>query len=242
MSKKKVKKNKKAKQVSDNGQSAVVGTERVVAVGNGGGACIDDVALHLARIHNEFSAKLRTLQQTANQNRQTTIIFSRALYQFVRPLRAVAFLMVGLVHPVRQMKILRDWLYIYRSGAFDTSFYLRVYPDVAAGAFNPILHFCCHGWPEKRNPSSHFVTAKYMRNNPDVVSSGMNPFYHYLRYGQKEDWRKMVDSDVVDNTMGRVVGQVSIVRISDVTNEGAITGERLIDVGDRISAGLYGSV
>ena len=35
------------------------------------------VAQHLTRIHNEFSVKLRTLQQTVEKNQRTTILFSK---------------------------------------------------------------------------------------------------------------------------------------------------------------------
>ena len=207
-------------------------------------ASIEAVAQHLVRIHNEFSAKLLTLQQTADRNRKATISFSRALYQVVRPFRLIAFIAKGVVHPVQQIKILRDSIYIYRSGKFDNNFYLQRYPEVAAGGFNPILHFCCIGWHDKRNPSAAFITARYMQLNPDVTASGMNPFYHYLRYGRKESWRGKLMAAAPSGPANAAVKRPEeiVTRMPFTLQNDSLTDEKLTSISDKISEGLYGSL
>ena len=49
------------------------------------------------------------------------------------------------------------------SGAFDTAFYLREYPDVAETSVDPIHHFLVDGWHEGRRPSPDFVAERYGR-------------------------------------------------------------------------------
>lgn len=208
-----------------------------------GNASIDAVAQHLVRIHNEFSAKLRTLQQTAERNQRATISFSRGLHQFVRPFRLIVFVAKGVLHPISQIKILRDSLYIYRSGMFDHNFYLRRYPEVAAEGFNPILHFCSFGWHEKRNPSAAFVTASYMQLNPDVEASGMNPFYHYLRYGRKEGRRSKIAAAMSPGTVNAARRpEEMLTRMPFSLLDNSMTNNKLADLGDKILEGLYGSL
>ena len=191
------------------------------------------VAQHLSRIHNEFSVKLRTLQQTVEKNQRTTILFSKALYQFVRPLRFVSFCLRTLRHPADNIRIIRDYLYIKRSGMFDKNFYLQVYPDVNACAYNPVLHYCRFGWREQKNPSAQFVTAEYLKRNPDVNALGMNPFYHYLRYGRKESWRDLRVSAQTNSLSGELT------RIAFSVNQASLDNETIKDISKNIRKGLY---
>lgn len=75
---------------------------------------------------------------------------------------------------------------IKESGSFDTDYYLKTYPDIAANAMDPILHYLMFGWEEGRNPSDMFNTSYYLAAYEDVAASGMNPFFHWLQFGKKE--------------------------------------------------------
>ena len=188
---------------------------------------------HLTRIHNEFSVKLRTLQQTVEKNQRTTILFSKALYQFVRPLRFISFCLRTLRHPQDNIRVIRDYFYIRKSGQFDVNFYLRVYPDVNACAYNPLLHYCRFGWKEQKNPSAKFVTAEYLKRNPDVAALKMNPFYHYLRYGQNESWRDLRVSAQANSLSGELS------RIAFSVNQASLDSETIKDISKNIRKGLY---
>lgn len=200
---------------------------------------LEALAAHVDQVHREFSAKLRTLQQTAERNRQATILFSRALYLPLRPLRGGAFALRCLFRPVSSIRIIRDYLFIRKSKTFDRQFYMRVYPDITACAFDPLFHYCRFGWREKRNPRPDFVTAVYLQKNPDVTASGMNPFYHYLRYGKKESWRN-VSVAPAPASAPRSQGAVpALSRIHFSAASDPLTADTVERIGREIRKGLY---
>lgn len=194
---------------------------------------------HLTRIHNEFSSKLRILQQSVERTQRTTIFFSRALYTPIRPFRGIALLFFCILHPKNGVKLLRDCLYIWRTHAFDSAFYMRVYPDVTACAFNPIMHYCRYGWKEKRNPSSKFNTAIYLTQNPDVAACGINPFYHYLRYGSREEWRKNTMTTSQTGMECTSCTSAELRRIPTQLNPEKILPETLDKIIDNVRKELY---
>lgn len=68
---------------------------------------------------------------------------------------------------------------------FDTEFYCRTYPDIAAARqqnpnFDPVLHYVRFGWIEGRNPSCSFQTTQYLMAHPQLVASGKNPLLHFI--------------------------------------------------------------
>ncbi len=69
---------------------------------------------------------------------------------------------------------------------FDSDWYQRQYPDVAAASMDPVQHYFDNGSREGRNPNRYFDTNWYASNNPDVAVAGLNPFLHYLLYGARE--------------------------------------------------------
>jgi lipopolysaccharide biosynthesis protein len=75
---------------------------------------------------------------------------------------------------------------IEASGLFDSRYYLRAYPDVAAAETDPIAHYLRFGAAEGRNPSAAFSTLSYAVAYPDVAGSGMNPLVHYILIGKAE--------------------------------------------------------
>lgn len=68
--------------------------------------------------------------------------------------------------------------------AFDSAYYLRIYPDVAEVGCDPLEHFMEFGWREGRDPNAAFSVAAYLEVFPEVAASGVNPFVHYLTHGR----------------------------------------------------------
>jgi hypothetical protein len=72
------------------------------------------------------------------------------------------------------------------AGAFDPTYYLAAYPDVAAAGVDPLDHFLAAGWREGRDPNAGFSVGDYLDAYPDVAEAGINPFLHYLMAGKAE--------------------------------------------------------
>lgn len=72
------------------------------------------------------------------------------------------------------------------SGLFDAHYYLNVNTDVRNHGYDPLTHYCMHGWREFRNPSFKFDTHFYLSSYEDVRASGINPLLHYVRAGKAE--------------------------------------------------------
>jgi GT2 family glycosyltransferase len=70
------------------------------------------------------------------------------------------------------------------SALFDRGWYLRHYPDVAAAAVSPALHYVARGAAEGRNPGPRFDSDWYMAAHPEVAIASENPLVHYLAAGQ----------------------------------------------------------
>jgi len=75
--------------------------------------------------------------------------------------------------------------------AFDASFYLSTYPDVAAAISRGTVqsaeqHYNDFGRFESRNPNAFFNTAFYLAQYPDVAAARVNPFQHFLANGAGE--------------------------------------------------------
>jgi hypothetical protein len=77
------------------------------------------------------------------------------------------------------------------SALFDREWYVRVYPDVAVAAVDPLEHWCQFGWREGRNPNLYFGTTWYLHRNPDVAAAQLNPLLHYVRHGDREGRQPM---------------------------------------------------
>ena len=79
-----------------------------------------------------------------------------------------------------------DLALIAASDVFDSDWYLRNYPDVAAAGSDPAAHYLSIGASEGRDPGPHFSTQGYLSRYPDVGGSGVNPLLHYLQHGRSE--------------------------------------------------------
>lgn len=86
-----------------------------------------------------------------------------------------------------QLPQLRQFIdLIKRSGLFDTAWYLKQYPDVAASDIDPVEHYLRIGARQLRDPGPGFSTRHYLNTNPDVASAGVDPLCHYIVHGAKE--------------------------------------------------------
>lgn len=68
-------------------------------------------------------------------------------------------------------------LLVVTSGAWDESWYLQEYPDVASHLVDPLLHYLVQGWRELRSPGPRFDARRY------AESAGLHdihPLLHYL--------------------------------------------------------------
>ncbi len=72
------------------------------------------------------------------------------------------------------------------SPLFDTSWYLEVYPDVAAAGINPAFHYVACGGKELRHPGPDFDVNHYVRQG-DV--GDLTPLIHWIRRGQFSGWK-----------------------------------------------------
>ena len=83
---------------------------------------------------------------------------------------------------------------IRKSGLFDESYYLSMYPDLQPAPHDPIRHYCKYGWREGRNPSDDFDTNSYLTIYSDIRNAGINPFWHYVVAGASEQRHAALDS------------------------------------------------
>lgn len=67
------------------------------------------------------------------------------------------------------------------SSLFQSTWYLRQYPDVALAGIHPAAHYLYCGANEGRDPGPEFSTAEYLAMHPEVGVSGANPLLHHLR-------------------------------------------------------------
>jgi CDP-glycerol glycerophosphotransferase (TagB/SpsB family) len=74
--------------------------------------------------------------------------------------------------------------FLKTSGTFDASYYLDTNPDVAAAGFDPLEHFCRHGWRELRKPRADFDVWWYWCTYLDPAREAINPLLHYALVGQ----------------------------------------------------------
>jgi GT2 family glycosyltransferase/glycosyltransferase involved in cell wall biosynthesis len=89
----------------------------------------------------------------------------------------------------RSFAPLHDWhavRIIAHSTLFDSDWYLKKNPDVAAIGINTTRHYVAYGAHEGRDPGPSFSTRGYLANNPDVTATGANPAVHFVLHGAVE--------------------------------------------------------
>lgn len=73
--------------------------------------------------------------------------------------------------------------------AFDSAWYVREYPDVAAAGFDAATHYRESGYREGRQPNRFFSPHDYRAANPDLAEYEGDLFLHFIFYGIKEGRR-----------------------------------------------------
>lgn len=87
--------------------------------------------------------------------------------------------------PADDRRFDKDMEEISQSGLFDPQFYLATNPDVARGAYDPLLHFLHHGAKEGRAPHVLFDPNYYATSLRSTGQVSDNPLLHFLRTGHK---------------------------------------------------------
>lgn len=75
---------------------------------------------------------------------------------------------------------------LLRCPLFDSSWYLRTYPDVADSGSDPAWHYVVHGWRQDRQPGPEFDVHYYRRRYPDLAHHDGPLLLHFWRHGRFE--------------------------------------------------------
>ncbi len=68
---------------------------------------------------------------------------------------------------------------------FDSQFYLRKYPDIAAAGVDPLDHYLQYGWREMRTPNTSHTTEDFLRAcNLSAKDVTFNPIYQWIQSGK----------------------------------------------------------
>ncbi len=79
--------------------------------------------------------------------------------------------------------LFRDYEIIARSGLFDSTHYLALYPDVARRNVDPLMHYLEEGAQAARSPHPDFDVEFYLAQCRSHGHKPANPLLHYLTVG-----------------------------------------------------------
>jgi SAM-dependent methyltransferase len=96
-----------------------------------------------------------------------------------------------------RIRLLTTYAALRRSTAFDPTFYLDQYPDVAAAGLDPLVLYIEPGWREGRDPNAAFSTRAHLERQPDVSASGVNPLPHKIRRRGEESGEARVGASEI---------------------------------------------
>lgn len=131
---------------------------------------------------------------------------------------------------------------LFKSGQFNSNYYLRKYPEVSrelsSGFFyhlsinkykfirligkamiHPIRHYVWKGVYEGKQPSKAFDTIYYIEKHQDVAKSGTNPFLHYVKYGIYEGRQAVPGIKDLTHEFNSLESQVETLRRSKLFDE-----------------------
>lgn len=184
-------------------QAAHADGKKKLAANMAEGERLQAALIETGSAHAQTSAQLDTLGQTLAEDRQRSAHALAAL-------AAILTEPIGIVSPGRRLGgLLRaawrgrlrqrlredaEIRVIARSGLFDTDYYLRRYPDVAAAHADPLVHYVRSGAAEGRDPNPLFDSRFYWSAYPDVARAGANALAHYIRFGAREGRRTHADA------------------------------------------------
>ena len=87
----------------------------------------------------------------------------------------------------KQRLLAHDYRLVASSPLFDSNWYLKTNPDVAAMHWDPVTHYLRNGAAEGRRPGPLFDGQSYALANPDVAAAKVNPLLHLIRNGALEN-------------------------------------------------------
>ena len=146
----------------------------------------------LSPITHDIARRLVHLEQLATVRRfgWSTMLLGFGARTRARGRKALAALLPKrLRNYLRKAQLRRRSRLVLKTGLFDSAYYLRHNPDVAASGIEPIQHYLTFGPSEGRDPHEMFDTSYYLDQNPDVAISGIHPLLHFHLYGVAEDRR-----------------------------------------------------
>jgi hypothetical protein len=80
----------------------------------------------------------------------------------------------------------KEYTCILKSKKFDSTFYLKQYPEVIRSGMKPEMHYIKCGAALGYNPSNNFDTVKYLTNNFSVALRGSNPLADFCEKKTKK--------------------------------------------------------
>lgn len=72
---------------------------------------------------------------------------------------------------------------IWKSGLFDTEYYVKTYPEVKRLKLDPVVHYHTLGWKQGYNPSPSFNVNFYLQTYPAALSTGEDPLVYHITRG-----------------------------------------------------------
>jgi GT2 family glycosyltransferase len=101
-------------------------------------------------------------------------------------------------------KKLTAYIKLFRSGYFDTRYYLSMYPDVRKADVYPLTHYILHGWKEGRLPSMKFYLDYFFLDNPNLRAEGIDGLIKLLKTKSKTNKLEQIQA-VEQNKVGIVI-------------------------------------
>ena len=110
----------------------------------------------------------------------------------------------------------KNYRLVKKSLCFDSSFYLKTYPDVATSEVDPLLHYLTVGFAEPRQPSALFDISYYLKQVPDLIETSSDPLIHFLLGG----WREGVKPNLLFDPLwyAQENSEVDFTRINPLTH------------------------
>jgi O-antigen biosynthesis protein len=159
---------------------------------------------------------------------------TRGLNLIVRAMRQ-AFLRLRGVWP-RTLHAVRT---IRGAGVFDPAWYRSRYADIADfGDGSCLVHYCVHGWRERRQPCVWFEASAYLAANPHLDAARINPLLHFVLHGRREGrWLPPAGSAAgeANADAGAVADNTAAIRAGDEPTSSSASGAHAIVRGKTIA-------
>ena len=78
----------------------------------------------------------------------------------------------------------KSYQLLVESGLFDYNYYLNRYPDIAQAGMDPLEHYLCQGYMERREPNAIFDANYYIKIYELDNSATFDALLHYIQSGE----------------------------------------------------------